>query len=86
MNCQSAFKPGDSGLPYYRTSICVRSCCNWRASCVDSKPKKKISRAGGEVRIFGLCKNKQTNKQKSTLCTPQWRDFPQGPRKKNLAG
>jgi len=31
-NCGSAFEPGASGLPYYYTSICVRSRCNWRAS------------------------------------------------------
>jgi len=36
-----AFVPGASGLPYYCTSICVRSCCVWRANRVDSKPKKK---------------------------------------------
>jgi len=36
----SAFEPGASGLPYYCTSICVRSCCTWRASCVDPKTKK----------------------------------------------
>ena len=41
VHCGSAFEPGASGLPYYCTSICVRSCCNWRASCVDSKPKKR---------------------------------------------
>jgi len=35
---------GSQALPYYCTSICVRSCCNWRASCVDSKPKKKKGR------------------------------------------
>jgi len=40
-NCGSAFEPGASGLPYYCTSICVRSCCNWRASNVNFKPKKK---------------------------------------------
>jgi len=44
MNCGSAFEPGASGLPYSCTSICVRSWCNWRASCVDSKPKKKCVR------------------------------------------
>jgi len=36
VHCGSAFERGTSGLPYYYTSICVRSCCNWRASCVDS--------------------------------------------------
>ena len=40
VHCGSAFEPGASGLPYYCTSICVRSCCNWRASCVDSTTKK----------------------------------------------
>jgi len=40
-HCGSAFEPGASGLPYYCTSICVRSCCNWDASCVDSTTKKK---------------------------------------------
>ena len=30
-----------SGLPHYCTSICVRFGCTQRASCVDSKPKKK---------------------------------------------
>jgi len=32
-----AFEPG------YCTSICMHSWYNWRASCVDSKPKKNIS-------------------------------------------
>ena len=41
VHCGSAFEPGASRLPYYCTSTCVRSSCNWRASCVDSKPKKK---------------------------------------------
>ena len=41
--CGSAFEPGSSGLSYYCTSICVHSWCNWRASCVDSKPKKNMS-------------------------------------------
>jgi len=36
-NCWSAFEPGASGLPYYCTSICVRSWGNWRASSVDLK-------------------------------------------------
>jgi len=38
----SAFEPGASGLPYYCTSICVRSYCNWRASCVVSNPNINI--------------------------------------------
>ena len=40
VHCGSAFEPGASGLPYYCASICARSCCTWRASSVDSKPKK----------------------------------------------
>ena len=40
VHCGSAFEPRASGLPYYCTSICVRSRCNWCASCVDSIPKK----------------------------------------------
>jgi len=39
--CGSAFEPGASGLPYYCASTCARSCCTWRASCVDSKPNKQ---------------------------------------------
>ena len=49
-NCRSAFEPGASGLSYYCASICVRSCCNWRASSVDSKPKKKRKKAKGSSR------------------------------------
>jgi len=41
VHCGSVFEPRASGLPYYCTSICVRSCCTESASCVDSKPKKK---------------------------------------------
>ena len=41
--CGSAFEPGASGLPYYCTSLCSRSCYTWRARCVDSNPKKKLS-------------------------------------------
>ena len=41
VHCESAFEPGAPGLPYYFTSTCVRSCCTWRASCVDSKQNKK---------------------------------------------
>jgi len=44
-NCGSAFEPGASGLPYYCTSICVRSCCTWRASSVNFKPTKQKSSA-----------------------------------------
>ena len=43
VNCRSAFEPGASGLPYYCTCICVRSWCNFRASCVNSKPTKKTT-------------------------------------------
>ena len=43
-SCGSAFELGASGLPYYCTSICVRSCCTWRASCVDSKQKQKTKK------------------------------------------
>ena len=32
------------GSPYYCASICARSCCTWRASSVDSKPKKNHDR------------------------------------------
>jgi len=32
--------PTSQALPYYCTSTCARSCCTWRASCVNSKPKK----------------------------------------------
>ena len=46
-NCRSALEPGASGLPYYCASICVCSCCNWRASSVDSKKKKKTKDATG---------------------------------------
>jgi len=42
MSCGSAFELGASGLPYYCTSICVRSWCNWCASSVDSKKKSCI--------------------------------------------
>jgi len=42
--CRSAFEPGASELPDYCTSTCACSFCTWRASCVDSKPKKKKER------------------------------------------
>jgi len=42
-NCGSAFELGASVLPYYCTSICVRSWCNWRASSVDLKKTKEQS-------------------------------------------
>ena len=32
--------PSSQVLPSYCTSTCARSCCTWRASCVDSNPKK----------------------------------------------
>jgi len=41
VHCGIVFEPGASGLHYYCTSFCVRSWCNWRASSVDSRPKKK---------------------------------------------
>jgi len=44
VHCGSAFEQGASGLPDYCTSICVRSSCTRRASCVDSKPKKEKKR------------------------------------------
>jgi len=50
-NCGSAFEPGACGLPYYCASICVRSCCNWRASSVDWKKK---SPGGGPVLLEEL--------------------------------
>jgi len=33
--------PTSQALPYYCTSICVRSCYTWRAGCVDPKREKK---------------------------------------------
>jgi hypothetical protein len=50
VHCGSAFEPGASGLPYYCTSICVRSCCTWRATCVNSKPKKNKKRGNRKER------------------------------------
>jgi len=44
VHCGSTFEPGASWLPYYCTSICVRSWCNWRASCADSTTTKKDSK------------------------------------------
>ena len=44
VHCGSAFEPGAVRLPYYCTSICVRSCCTWRASCVDSKTKQNCTK------------------------------------------
>jgi len=32
--------PSSQALPYYCTSICVRSCSTWRASCMDPKTKQ----------------------------------------------
>ena len=61
VNCGSAFEPGASGLPHYCNSICVRSWCNWRASCVDSKPKKKRGLQTNKL-CGGIIKT-QTNKQ-----------------------
>jgi len=33
--------PLSQALPGYLITICVRSCCNWRASSVESKTKTK---------------------------------------------
>ena len=41
VHCGSAFQPGASEIPYYCTSICVRSWCYWRGNCVDLKTKQK---------------------------------------------
>jgi len=41
VHCGNTLEQDAFGLPYYCASICVRSCCTWRANCVDSKPKKK---------------------------------------------
>ena len=41
VHCGSTFEPGAVRLPYYCTSICVRSWCTGLASCVDSKQKQK---------------------------------------------
>ena len=38
---RSTFEPGASGLPYYCTSICVRSWCNWRSLWIPNQTKKK---------------------------------------------
>ena len=46
VHCGSDFKPGASGLPYYCTSTCVRSCCTWRATCVATKQNQKYSVQG----------------------------------------
>ena len=45
VHCGSAFEPGASGLHHYCTSFCVRSWCNWRANCVDSKKKCRHERS-----------------------------------------
>jgi len=47
VHCGSAFEPGASGLPYYCTSICVRSWRNWRASLWI--PKQKIKKNPGST-------------------------------------
>ena len=54
VHCGSAFEPGASGIPYYCTSICVRSCCTWHASCMDSKPKKKNGNYGSPTTSWTL--------------------------------
>jgi len=43
VHCGSAIEPGASGLPYYCTSICVRSWCNLRASLWIPNQKKKYN-------------------------------------------
>ena len=54
----SAFEPGGSGLPYRCTTICVRSWCTWRASCVAKQKQKKTKTnplgtpyAGGDRKV-----------------------------------
>ena len=64
VQCGSAFEPGASGLPYYCTSICVRSCCTWRASCVDSKPKYKKRNFSGHKKRGGNKKRKSSGHRK----------------------
>ena len=41
VQCGSAFEPVASALPYYCTSIYLRSWCTWHSRCVDPNPKKK---------------------------------------------
>ena len=55
VHCGSAFEPGASGLPYS---------CTRHASCVDSKPKKKIV----PVRLTGhkYLRNKLSNRDVSS--------------------
>ena len=55
VHCRSAFEPGASRLPYYCTSICMRSCCTWRASCVDSKPKKRKEERSVRTELNHIC-------------------------------
>ena len=55
VKCGSAFEPGASGLPDYCTSICVRSCCYWRASCVDSKKKSLDVNAHQNLKSRASC-------------------------------
>ena len=54
----SAFEPGGSGLPYRCITICVRSWCTWRASCVAKQKQKKTKTnplgtpyAGGDRKV-----------------------------------
>jgi len=48
--CGNPFEPGASRLPYYCTSICVRSWCNLPASCVDSKTKQMTAAYPGTTK------------------------------------
>jgi len=74
-NCVSAFEPGASGLPYYFASICVRSCYNWCASSVDSKPKKKKEKKKGKLEVTAahILPQLQTLLDNTTHRTPQQR-------------
>jgi len=55
VHCGSAFEPGVSRLPYYCTSICVRSWCNWRAKLgIPNQKKKKASKSKKERRKNNL--------------------------------
>jgi len=53
--CVSAFEPGASWLPYYCTSICVRSWCNWRLLCGFKKKKKLCGSAFEPDRLPYYC-------------------------------
>jgi len=50
VHCGSAFEPGASGRPYYCTSICVYSWCNWHASLrIPDQTKKKTYTTLGDI-------------------------------------